>query len=92
MEVVNPMIASWGPALLICFTVVIGIIYNSSRVSDLKSYMDARFGAADKRFDEVDKRFERMERHFDARLDSLKDLLSSEIRRVEDRLSPIHRP
>ena len=92
METMNAALANWGPALLVCFTLVIGVIYNSSRISDLRadlrsalldlrSYMDARFNAVDKRFDDSNRRIE----------DS-KELLRSEIRRLEDRISPIHRP
>ena len=74
MKPMNAALANWGPELLVCFTVVIGIVYNSSRFSDLRSYMDARFNANDKR------------------IEDLKDFLRSEIRRLEERSSPIHRP
>ncbi|HMC58223.1 MAG TPA: hypothetical protein VKJ01_03425, partial [Candidatus Solibacter sp.] len=69
----NGSLAAWGPSLLICLTLVLGILYNNSRLSDLRSYMDARFNAVDKRFDD------------------LKDFIKSEVRRLEDRQSPIHR-
>ena len=77
---VNAALASWGPSLLICLTVVLGILFNNSRISDLRSYIDARFNDIDKRFNAVDKRF-----------DDMKDFIKSEVRRLEDRQSPIHR-
>ena len=42
--------------------------------------MDARFNAVDKRFEDMNSRF-----------DDMKELLRSEIKRLEERLSPIHR-
>ena len=79
MGTMNGVLAAWGPSLLICLTVVLGILYNNSRLSDLnsrlsdlRSYMDARFNAVDKRFDDM------------------KDFIKSEVRRLEDRQSPIH--
>ena len=59
--------------MLICLTVVLGIVYNNSRMSDLRSYLDARFNAVDRRFDDM------------------KDFIKSEVRRLEDRQSPLHR-
>jgi hypothetical protein len=70
---VSNTIVTWGPALLICLTVVIGILFNNSRINDLRGYVDARFNAVDHRFDD------------------LKDFIRSEVRRLEDRQSPIHR-
>jgi hypothetical protein len=80
----NAALTSWGPALLICLTVIIGIVYNSSRITGLRSYMDARFNAVDRRFDD-------MKGDVNQRFDDMRDLLKSEIKRHEDRVSPIHR-
>lgn len=66
-------LTAWGPALLICLTVLLGILYSNSRLSDLRSYVDARFNAVNRRFDDM------------------KDFIKSEVRRLEDRQSPIHR-
>jgi hypothetical protein len=76
----NGALAAWGPSLLICLTIVLEILFNNSRISDLRSYIDARFNDVDKRFNAVDKRF-----------DDMKDFIKSEVRRLEDRQSPIHR-
>ena len=53
--------------------VLVGILINNARLSDLRSYMDARFNAVDRRFDGVDQRFEEM-----------KDMWRTELRRVEE--------
>lgn len=102
MGVRMAIVTSYGPALLICLTVVIGIVYNSSRVTDLRSYMDARFNAVDKRIDDsqhetnrrlddMNKRIDDLKHDMNQRLEDLKDFLKSEVKRLEDRMSPIHR-
>jgi hypothetical protein len=53
--------------------VLVGILINNSRLSDLRSYMDARFNGVDARFTSVDQR-----------LDELKETWRSELRRVEE--------
>ncbi len=77
-------LVNWGPALLICLTVILGIVYNSSRISDLRSYIDARFNAVDKRIDDL-------KGDTNQRFEDMRDLIKSEIKRLEDRMSPIHR-
>jgi len=73
MRTMNGAFATWGPSLPVCLTVVLGILYSNSRISNLRSYMDARFNDVDKR------------------LDDMKDFIRSEVRRLEERQSPIHR-
>ena len=58
---------------MVCVTILLGIVFNNSRINDLRSYIDARFNGVDKRFDD------------------LKDFVKSEVRRLEERQSPIHR-
>jgi hypothetical protein len=69
----NSAISNWGPAAPVCVTILVGIVFNNSRINDLRSYIDARFNGVDKRFDD------------------LKDFVKSEVRRLEERQSPIHR-
>ena len=71
-------VSVWGPAFLVCLTVVLGFIWNNSRFADLRNYIDARFNAQDKLLDDMNKR-----------IDDLKDFVRSEIRRLEERTSPI---
>ena len=74
--------------------VLLGILVNNSRLSDLRAYMDgrfndigsrfddigARFGDVGTRFDDVNTRFASLER----RLDELKEVWRSELHRVEE--------
>jgi hypothetical protein len=53
--------------------VLMEILINNSRLSDLRVHMDARFSDADRRFDNVDRRF-----------DELKEMWRTELRRVEE--------
>jgi len=54
-------------------TVLIGILINNSRLSDLRSHLDVRFNDVDRRFNDVDRRF-----------DEMRDLWRSELHRVEE--------
>ena len=98
----NGAFAAWGPALLICLTVVIGILYNNARINDLAGRLDSRVNDVNSRIDTrvgdavsrmsdlrsyMDARFNGIDRRFD----DLKDFIKSEVRRLEDRQSPIHR-
>ena len=60
--------------------VLLGILINNSRLTDLRSYMDARFGDVNTRFNAVDMRFDAVDRRFD----EMKDVWRSELHRVED--------
>ena len=81
---------AWGPAILVCLTVILGVLWNNSRftdirgsIADLRSYMDARFNAQDKRIDDLRDSLVK-------RIDDLRDFVKSEIRRLEERTSLIH--
>ncbi len=58
-------------------TVLIGILINSSRLSDLRSNMDVRFNNVDRRFDEMKETWRselhRVEGVLDARLKHLEE-------------------
>jgi len=66
-------VIDWGPAILVCLTVTIGLLYSNSRLTDLRNDMNSRFEAIEKRFDD------------------LKDWIRSEVKRLEERSSPIRR-
>ena len=53
--------------------VLMGILINNSRLTDLRNYIDARFSTVDARFTSIDQR-----------LDELKETWRSELRRVEE--------
>jgi hypothetical protein len=52
------------------FAVLVGILINNSRLSDLRAHMDARFADSEHRWD--------------MRFEDLKETWRSELRRVED--------
>ena len=57
--------------------VLIGILVNNSRLSDLRAYMDARFNAVDRRFSDLEalltEKLLRVEQVMDARLKHLEE-------------------
>ena len=81
MQIANSILSQWGPALLVCFTVVLGLFYQNSRMSDLNRRIDDLKGSIDKRFEDMGKRF-----------DDLKDYIKSEFKRVEERIERIESP
>ena len=53
--------------------VLVGILVNNSRLTDLRLHMESRFNDMDRRFSDMDRRFE-----------DLKDMWRSELHRVEE--------
>jgi hypothetical protein len=72
-QVLSLMLASL-PTML---TVLIGILINNSRLSDLRSHMDIRFNEVDRRFDDLKElwrsELHRVEEVLDARLKHLEE-------------------
>jgi hypothetical protein len=64
-------------ALANMITVVIGVLINNSRLSDLRATMDQRFNS-------VDRRFDIMQAEMNRRFDESKDIWRSELHRVEE--------
>jgi hypothetical protein len=64
-------------ALSIMITVLIGVLINNSRLSDLRANMDQRFNG-------VDRRFDIMQAEMNRRFDESRDLWRSELHRVEE--------
>lgn len=65
--------------------VLVGILINNARLSDLRSYMDARFNGVDRRFDGVDQRFEEMKDLWRTKLRRLEEVLDARLKRLEAR-------
>jgi hypothetical protein len=70
-------------------TVLIGIVLNNARLSDVnsrlgefRSHMDTRFNDVDRRFDGVDRRFEEMKEMWRTELHRVED---ARLRHLEDR-------
>ena len=89
MQAVNAILSQWGPALLVCLTVIIGLFYQNARMTDLRSSLDKRFDDMKSSFD---KRFDDMKSSFDKRFDDLKDLMKSEFKRVDERIDRLESP
>ncbi len=70
----NPALIQWGPALLILFGIVLGVIYNNRSINHL------------------DTRINDLIRNEEIRHTDLKDLIKSEIRRVEERIARLEQP
>jgi chromosome segregation ATPase len=82
-QILSLMIASL-PTML---TVLIGILINNARLSDLRAHMDARFADVDKRFADVDRRFNEVDRRFeqvDRRFDQVDRRFDQVDRRFEE--------
>jgi hypothetical protein len=60
--------------------VMMGILVNNSRLTDLRSHLDARFSDIDRRFSEIDRRFDNVDRRFD----EMKEMWRTELHRVEE--------
>lgn len=59
--------------------VLVGILINNNRLSDLRMHMDARFQA-------VDQRFEAIEKVFTERLRRVEEVLDARLTRIESEL------
>jgi hypothetical protein len=79
-QVLNAILASI-PTMLV---VLIGILLNNSRLSDLKSDMNARFGDVNARIGDLRSQMDARFNDVDRRFDEMKDLWRSELHRVEE--------
>jgi hypothetical protein len=68
----NSAINIWGPALLVCFTVLIGILTNNKRIDDLWSDLTGRIDG--------------LEKQLNSRIDDLRSDLIAGIEGLEKRL------
>ncbi len=71
-------LAQWGPVAVILGGYLLGIFFQNRRIDDLKDSMNKRF---DDTNSSVNKRF-----------DDLRDLLKSEVKRLDDRLGRLEAP
>jgi hypothetical protein len=78
MQAANTILSQWGPSILVCFTVIIGLFYQSARMTDMK--------------DAFNRRFDDMKSSFSKRFDDLKDLMKSEFKRVDERIDRLESP
>ena len=65
--------------------VLVGILVNNSRLTDLRSYMDARFNEVDTRFDAVNRRFDEMKDMWRSELHRVEEVLDARLKHLEER-------
>jgi hypothetical protein len=65
--------------------VLVGILINNSRLTDLRSHMDSRFNDVDRRFNEVDRRFDEMRDLWRSELHRVEEVLDARLRHIEER-------
>jgi hypothetical protein len=61
--------------------VLVGILINNSRLSDLRAHMDARFNEVDRK---IDQRFDDMKDTWRAELHRVEDVLDARLRHIEE--------
>jgi hypothetical protein len=66
--------------------VLVGILVNNSRLSDLKSYIDMRFVAVDHRFDALDRRIDEVKETLRAELMRVEQVMDARLRHLEENL------
>ena len=86
----KPDLNTWGLALSFVAAILVTLTFNLRGFSQV----DARFGNLNKRIGDMqrqmDTRLTEMQRQIDTRFNDLRDLLKSEVRRVEERIE--HQP
>ncbi len=65
--------------------VLVGILINNSRLTDLRGHMDSRFADVDRRFDGVDRRFDEMRDLWRAELHRVEEVIDARLKHLEER-------
>ena len=52
------IINNWGPAVMVCFTVIIGLFYSNQRLTDLRNDWKIHLELIYKRFDKIESELE----------------------------------
>ncbi len=66
--------------------VVVGFLFNISRITDLRTDMNARFTDMNNRFGDFNNRFGDFEKMFDAKLARLEEMMLHKFAELDDRL------
>ena len=74
----NEMINQWGPAVIVCLTIIVGLFYNNQRISDFK--------------DAISKQFEDFKKYNEDSKKDLYRYLDSKFKSIEDRLDKLENP
>jgi hypothetical protein len=65
--------------------VLVGILINNSRLTDLRGHMDSRFTDVDGRFDGVDRRFDEMRTLWRSELYRVEQVIDARLKHIEGR-------
>ena len=76
----NSAVNLWGAALLVCFTVLIGIVMNNKRIDDLRSDFTVQINALRS---DLTARIDGLEKRMIERMDGLEKRLVDRIERLE---------
>jgi hypothetical protein len=79
-------LTQWCQAAVIISGYLLSVYFQNRRIDDLKDSVNKRFDDANKRFGDVNRRFDDTNMSINKRFDDLRDLLKSEVRRVEERI------
>jgi hypothetical protein len=92
MLVANTILSQWGPALLVCFTVVLVLFYQNGGINDLGRRIDDLNRRIDDLKGSMDRRIDDLKGSIDKRFDDLKDYIKSEFKRVDERIDRLESP
>jgi hypothetical protein len=65
--------------------VLLGILVNNSRLSDLRAYMDGRFGDVNTRFASLERRLDELKEVWRSELHRVEEVLDARLKHLEDR-------
>ena len=65
--------------------VLVGILINNARLTDLRVHMDERFRNVDQRFNEMGHRFVEMNELWRSDLHRVEEILDARLKRIEER-------
>ena len=77
-----PIVLAAVPTMI---TVLVGILINNSRLSDVNVRIGELRGHMDSRFNEVDRRFEEMKDLWRSELHRVEEVLDARLKRLEER-------
>jgi hypothetical protein len=96
MDLMNPVVVQLGQVLLILLGIALGVIYNNRSIGHLDTRINDRVGEADRRLgnriDHLSTRIDDMIRNQELRHNDLKDVIKSEVRRLDDRIARLEQP
>ncbi len=81
MAQANTFLNIWGPALLVCFTVVVGLFFQNTRMNDQNARMN-----------DLNARINDLKDSLNKRIDDLKTHLDAEFRSVHQRIDRLEIP